>query len=29
MPLEVINLVIGLAFFAVWAVVGSMLVRQI
>jgi len=29
MPLEIINLVIGLAFLAVWALVGTMLVRQI
>jgi hypothetical protein len=29
MPLEIINLVIGLTFLAVWALVGTMLVRQI
>jgi hypothetical protein len=29
MPLESINVVIGLAFLAVWVVVGNMLVREI
>jgi hypothetical protein len=29
MPLEIINLVVGLTFLAVWALVGTMLVRQI
>ena len=29
MSLEVINIVIGLAFLAVWALVSSVLVRQL
>jgi hypothetical protein len=29
MPLEIINLVIGLTFLAVWALVCTMLVRQV